>query len=88
MLVLVQSKRVEFIQEVEADDPCELMDSKMTKWEKISLSVNVGARISCYYSPEACKYKWQTLLLEYKHVTDLYIETGTNSILYFELLFK
>jgi hypothetical protein len=54
------------------DDPRELMNTDVTKWERISLSVNAGAGISCYRSPEACKYKWQTLVPEYKKVADLH----------------
>ena len=49
--------------------------------------MNVGDGIACYRSPEACKYKWQTLLSEYKKVADLHRETGTNSLLYFEMTF-
>jgi hypothetical protein len=58
MLTLVQAKRTELIAEIEVDDPHELMSPEMTKWEKVSLSVNAGPRISCYRSPKACKYKW------------------------------
>ena len=34
-----------------------------------------------------CKYKWKTLLLEYKRVTDVYKEIGINFMLYFEMTF-
>jgi hypothetical protein len=63
------------------------MTSEMTKWDKISLSVNTAPGISCYRIPEACKYKWHTLLPEYKRVADLHRQTGTNYMLYFELTF-
>jgi hypothetical protein len=63
------------------------MISNGTKWERVLLSVNAGDGISYYRSPEACKYKWQTLLPEYKKVADLHRETGTNSMVYFEMNF-
>jgi hypothetical protein len=83
---LVRAKRTKFIAEIEVDDPRKLMSLEMTKWEKVSLSVNAGPRISCYRSPEACKYKWQTLLPKYKSVSDLHKDTGVT-LLYFELTF-
>jgi hypothetical protein len=58
MLSLVHAKKSEFLEELQADDPRELMNIDITKWERVSLSVNAGAGISCYRSPEACKYKW------------------------------
>jgi hypothetical protein len=63
------------------------MNIEMSKWERVSLSMNAGTWISCYHSLEACKYKWQTLLLEYKRVTDVHRETGTNSMAYFDMSF-
>jgi hypothetical protein len=87
MLALVRAKRAEFIQELECDDPRELMNPEMSKWEKVSVSVNASNGICCYRSPEACKYKWQTLLPDYKRVADVHKETGVNSMLYFEMTF-
>jgi hypothetical protein len=72
MISLVRAKRAEFMEELTVDDPRELMNTDMTKSERVSLSVNAGAGISCYRSPEACKYKWQTILHEYKKVADLH----------------
>jgi hypothetical protein len=34
MLALVRAKRAEFIEELEADDPRQLMNPEMSKWEK------------------------------------------------------
>jgi hypothetical protein len=85
ILALVRAKRVEFVEELEVDDPRELMSSEMTKWDRIALSVNAAPGIVCYRSAEACKYKWQVLLPDYKRVADLHKGTGTNSLLYFEL---
>ena len=82
MLALVAAKRAEFMEELEADDPRQLMHPEMSKWEKILVSVNAGHGTSCYRSPEACKYKWQTLLPEYKRVADVHKETSVNSMLY------
>jgi hypothetical protein len=87
MLALVRAKRAEFMEELEADDPTDLMNPKMSKWQKISVVVNAVQGISCYRSPEACKYKWQTLLHEYKRVADVHKDTGVNSTLYFEMNF-
>jgi hypothetical protein len=87
MIGLVKTKRMEFISELEVDDPRELMNSEVTKWEKISLSVNAAPGITCYRSPDACKYKWHTLLLEYKCIADLHKDTCMNSMVYFELSF-
>jgi hypothetical protein len=76
MLVLVKAKRSKFMEELEADDPRLLMNSEMTKWKRISSSVSVTEWIECINSAEACKYKWQTLLPDYKRIADLYKETG------------
>jgi hypothetical protein len=75
MLVLVRTKGAEFLKELEADDPYDLMNPKMRKWDKVSISMNLVVGITCYRSPEACKYKWQTLLLKYKRIADLHKET-------------
>jgi hypothetical protein len=40
MLALVRAKRTEFIEELEADNPWLLMNTKITKWKRISLSVS------------------------------------------------
>jgi hypothetical protein len=85
MLALVRAKRTEFIEELEADDPRLLMNTEKTKWERISLAVSSTDGVQCYRSVEACKYKWQTLLPDYKRVADVHKETGTNSMAYFEL---
>jgi hypothetical protein len=55
--------------------PYDLMNPKMRKWDKVSISMNLVVGITCYRSPEACKYKWQTLLLKYKRIADLHKET-------------
>jgi hypothetical protein len=49
--------------------------------------MNASHGICCYRSGEACKYKWQTLLPEYKRVVDVHKQTGVNSMLYFEMTF-
>jgi hypothetical protein len=70
------------------DDPRLLMNSEMTKWERISIAVSSAEGIECTRIAEVCKYKWQTLMPDYKHVADIHKETGTNSIAYFELSFS
>jgi hypothetical protein len=87
MIVLVRAKRQEYLEELDADDPRELMSTEMTKWERVSLSVNSANGMTCSRSAEACKYKWQQLLPDYKKVVDLHKGTGTNSMLYFDLSF-
>jgi hypothetical protein len=87
MLALVQAKRQEFIDELEADDPRLLMNSEMTKWERVSISVSAMAGIECKRTAEACKYKWQILMPDYKRVADLHKEIGTNSMAYFEMIY-
>jgi hypothetical protein len=86
-MALVRAKRQEFLEELDIEDPRELMSSEMTKWEKVSLSLNRADGISCFRTAEACKYKWQQLLPDYKKVADLHKGTGTNSMLYFDLSF-
>lgn len=66
MLALVRAKRKEFMEDLEVDDPRTLMQSEGSKWERIALFVNVADGLTCYRSPDACKYKWQTLLPDYK----------------------
>jgi hypothetical protein len=87
MLALVRAKRAKFIKKLEVDDPKELMNLEMNKWNKISVFVNVDQGINYYRSPEACKYKWKTLLLEYKHIADVHKETEMNFMLYFKMSF-
>jgi hypothetical protein len=88
MLALVRAKRVEFMEELEADDPRLLMNSEMTKWERISISVSAAEGIEYRRTAEACKYKWQTLMPDYKHIADLHKETGMNSMAYFEFTYS
>jgi hypothetical protein len=57
MIALVCAKRAEFSEELQANDPCELMSSEMTKWDHVSLSINAVAGITYFRSVEACKYK-------------------------------
>ena len=58
MLALVRAKRAEFIEELHIEDARQLMQTDGSKWEKVSMSVNAAYGISCYRSPDACKYKW------------------------------
>jgi hypothetical protein len=88
MLALVRAKRAEFIEELEADDPRLFMNSEMTKWERISVSVSSTDGIECIRTAEACKYKWQTLMPDYKRIADLHKETGMNSLAYFEMSYS
>jgi hypothetical protein len=55
MLALVRAKCAEFIDKLEADSPRLLMNSKITKWERISLSISATYGVQCYRSAEACK---------------------------------
>ena len=88
ILALVKAKCAKFMEELEADNPMLLMNSKMTKWERISVSVSATEWIECINSAKACKYKWQTLLPDYKHIADLHKDTRINSLLYFELYYS
>lgn len=85
MIALVRAKRQEFLDEVDADDPRTLMTTEGTRWKKIGISVNLVDGVICYRSPDACKYKWQQLLPDYKRIADLHRETGTNSEIYFSM---
>jgi hypothetical protein len=87
MMALVRAKYAEFMDELQSNDPREFMNSDVTQWKRVSLSMNAGPSITCYRSSEACKYKWQTLLPEYKRVADVHKETGTNSLAFFEMSF-
>ena len=62
------------------DDPRELMNTNVTKWKRVFLSVNAGAGILCYRRLEAYKYKWKMLLLEYKKVANLNKQIGVNNM--------
>lgn len=83
MLSWVRAKKAAFMDELQADDLRELMNTKMSKWKRVSLSVNAGAGISCYRNPKAYKYKWP----EYKKVVDVYRENGTNNMAYSNMSF-
>ena len=73
--------------ELQTDDPRELMNTNITKWERVFPLINAGSSISYYRSLKACKYKWQMLLPDYKRVADLHKEIGMNNMAYFEMSF-
>jgi hypothetical protein len=50
--------------------------------------MNIAEGINCFRRTKAYKYKLQQLLPDYKRVADLHKETGTNTMVYFDMTFK
>jgi hypothetical protein len=84
-------RRQEFLEDIEVKDARELMHPELTKWGKIAMKLKeAGKRRGGHIARDglAYKYKWQTLLAEYKKVADYHKGTGLVDIEYFSLKSK
>jgi hypothetical protein len=91
ILDMVAAKRQAFLQDIEVEDARELMNPEQTRWGKVATQVNEAGRARGGHSPRdavACKYKWQTLMADYKKVADFHKGTGLVGNEYFELRSK
>lgn len=91
VLDMVAAKRQEFLEDIEVEDARELMNPEHTRWGKVASKVNEAGILRGGHSPRdalACKYKWQTLLADYKKVADFQRGTGLVGTEYFELKSK
>jgi hypothetical protein len=71
ILDMVAAKRHEFLEDIEVEDARELMHPELTKWGKIAIKVNEAGKVRGGHIARdglAYKYKWQTLLADYKKV--------------------
>jgi hypothetical protein len=78
-------------QDIEVEDARKLMRPEQSKWGKISTQVNEAGRLWWGHSPRdvvSCKYKWQTLLVDYKKIADYHRCIGLVGNEYFELRSK
>jgi hypothetical protein len=87
MMTLAAAKRDEFLNELDVVDQRELMDPESSKWERIASRVDatLAGQPHIYRSGPACKYKWQSMLQEYKKLADFHHETGRRQLEYFDL---
>ena len=66
------------------EDARELMCPEIGKWGKIAMVLNSGkGEGDVQRDRDACKYKWSTLLADFKKIWDFHSRTGTNSEEYF-----
>ena len=74
MIALVDAKRDEYLEELDAIDGCDLMDSEVTKWSRISEKIMSSGFSTHFRDGMACKGKWHLLLPDYRRVADYHAE--------------
>ena len=79
MVALVNAKRDEFLEELDAVDGRDLMHSEATKWTQISEKVMAAGFSSHFRDGTACKGKWHLILPDYRKIADYHARTGINS---------
>jgi len=79
MLALVNAKRDEFLEELDAVDGRDLMHSEVTKWTRISGKIMAAGFSSHFQDGTACKGKWHLMLLDYRKIADYHARTRINS---------
>ena len=78
MIALVDAKREEFLEELDAIDGRDLMDSEVTKWNRISDKIMASGFSTHFRDGMACKGKWHLILPDYRRVADYHARTGIN----------
>ena len=78
MIALVDAKREEFIEELDAIDGRDLMDSEVTKWSRISDKIMASGFSTHFRDDMVCKGKWHLILPDYRRVADYHACTGIN----------
>ena len=78
MIALVDAKREEFLEELDAIDGRDLMDSEVTKWSRISDKIMASGFSTHFRDGMACKGKWHLILPDYRRVADYHARTGLN----------
>lgn len=82
---MIEAKRKEYIDEITVEDVRELMCPELGKWGKIALILNSSkGEGDVERDRDSCKYKWNTLLSDFKKIWDYHSRTGTNSEEYFK----
>jgi hypothetical protein len=62
--------------ELAAEDPMELMNPELGKWGKIARVINTGKQDEVDRDGPAYKYKWSTLLSDFKKIGTIIRELG------------
>ncbi|KAG0578609.1 hypothetical protein KC19_4G036600 [Ceratodon purpureus] len=84
ILSLIEAKRQEHLDELTVDDPRELMCPELGKWGKIAVLLNATKGDGdVHRDRDSCKYKWNTLMADFKKIWDFHSRTGRNSEEYF-----
>jgi hypothetical protein len=78
MIALVDAKRNEFLEELDAIDGRDLMDSEVTKWNRISEKITASGFSTHFRDGMACKGKWHLILPDDRKVVDYHARTGIN----------
>ncbi|KAG0572793.1 hypothetical protein KC19_VG125600 [Ceratodon purpureus] len=84
ILSLIEAKRSEYIEELTVEDARELMCPELGKWGKIAVKINASkGEGDVERDGPTCKYKWNSLLSDFKKIWDFHARTGTNCKEYF-----
>ena len=84
ILSLIEAKRQEYLEEMSVDDPRELICPELGKWGKIAKILNASkGEGDVDRDRDACKYKWSTLLSDFKKIWGFHARTERNSQEYF-----
>jgi hypothetical protein len=86
MIALVDAKRDEFLEELDAIDGRDLMDSEVTKWNRISEKITALGFSTHFRDGMICKGKWHLILYDYRKVVDYHARTGINDEDYWLLI--
>ena len=69
ILSLIAAKRPKYIDEMTVEEPKELMCPKLGKWGQIVFVLNsTRGEEEVEMKGDACKYKWSTLLSDFKKI--------------------
>jgi hypothetical protein len=78
MIALVDAKRDEFLEELDGIDGRDLINSEVTKWNRISEKIMASGFFTHFRDGIACKDKWHLILPDYRKVVDYHARTGIS----------
>jgi hypothetical protein len=78
MITLVDSKREEFLDKLDTIDGRDLMESEVTKWNRVSDKIMASDFSTHFRDGMTCKGKWHLILPDYRRVADYHAHTDIN----------
>jgi hypothetical protein len=87
MMALAIAKWDKFLDELAIVDQREFIDPESSKWDKIAIKVDVALVGQPHINRGglACKYKWQSMVQEFKKIANFHNETSRRGLEYFDL---